>query len=383
MAKRDVTGEIDVVSVADIADLASGDGPHVSLFMPTHRSGPETQQDPIRLRNLIDRAEEELRSNAVSDAVVDDVLVPLRALLEERGFWQHQADGLAAFSAPGRFAWFRVSRPLVAEVTVAASFRVRPLLPAVFGDQSFFVLALSQNTVRLFEATRHTIGEMLPGPIVGSMAETLANEDHDRQLQYHTAGGEAQYHGHGAGDEIDKAEVERFFRVVDQAVVERLGVASSPLVLACVGYYLPIYASVTRYAHLVDAVIEGNPEHRTAAELHAPAWALVEPLLAERRDGELHRFHDTVGTGRSISAVDEIAVRAREGRVDTLFVTEGPAAWGRIDPEDGTVTTATEPSIECEDLVDRAVFDTLGSGGTVRVADEAAIGAVAGAVLRY
>ncbi len=383
MVKRGVTGEIDGVSVADIAHLASGDGPCVSLFMPTHRFGPETQQDPVRLRNLIDRAAGDLRADAVPDGVIDDVLIPLRALSEDRVFWQHQADGLAAFSAPGRFARFRVSRPLAAEATVAASFRVRPLLPAVLGDEAFFVLALSQNTVRLFEATRDTIGEMVPGPVVGSMVQTLANEDHQRQLQYRSAGGEAQFHGHGAGDEIDKAEVERFLRAVDQAVVERLGDEHSPLVLACVGYYLPIYQSVTQYAHLVDGVVEGNPEHRTPAELHAPAWALVESLLAERRDGELHHFHDTLGTGRSITAVDEIVVRAREGRVDTLFVAEAPPEWGRIDPDDGTVIRASEPSIACEDLVDRAVFDTLGCGGTVRVVDAAAIGAVAGALLRY
>jgi hypothetical protein len=28
-------------------------GPCVSIFMPTHFKGPETQQDPIRLKNLL------------------------------------------------------------------------------------------------------------------------------------------------------------------------------------------------------------------------------------------------------------------------------------------------------------------------------------------
>jgi Bacterial archaeo-eukaryotic release factor family 7 len=383
MAKRRVTGEIDLVSVGDIADLGSVDGPCVSLFLPTHRFGSQTQQDPVRLRNLIDAAASDLRRQASPENVIDGLLEPMHTLVDDGVFWQHQADGLAIFSAPGRFVRFRVALPLVEEVTVAASFRVRPLLPAVFGDEAFFLLSLSQNSVRLFEATRFTVGEVTPGPIIGSMAETLANEDPERQLQYHSAGREAQFHGHGAGGEIDKAALERFFRAVDRAVIGRLGDSRRPLMLACVGYYLPIYQSVTRYPHLFDAAVEGNPEHLSPADLHAAAWPLLESVLAPRRDGDLDRFRDAVGTVDAVTELEEIVLRAREGRVDTLFVTEGPALWGRLDPDDDTVTTATQPSIASEDLVDRAVLDTLSRGGTIRVVDAATIGAEAGALLRY
>lgn len=385
MAESNVIGEIDLVSVGEVTDLGSTDGPCVSLFMPTHRFGPETLEDPVRLRHLIDTAALELRDNAVSEAVIDDVSAPLRALVDDAAFWQHQADGLAAYSAPGRFGRFRVPLPLAEQVTVAASFRVRPLLPLLSDDEAFFVLAVSQNSVRLLEATRFTIRAVEPGLTVGSMAEALADEDPERQLQYRSAGGEAQFHGHGAGAELDKAAVERFLRAVDRAVAERLGDSHRPLVLACVGYYLPIYESVTRYPNLMDTVVEGNPEHRSPAELHAAAWPVIEPLLARRLDAELDRFHDAVGTGNAITVIEEIVARAGEGRVDTLFVAEGPALWGRVDPDDDTVTIATQPSIACEDLVDRAVLDTLNRGGTIRAADAAMIGTdtVAAALLRY
>ena len=32
------------------------EGPCVSIFLPTHRAGAETQQDPIRLKNLLGEA---------------------------------------------------------------------------------------------------------------------------------------------------------------------------------------------------------------------------------------------------------------------------------------------------------------------------------------
>jgi hypothetical protein len=40
-------------------------GPCISLFMPMHRSGPETQQDLIRFKNLIREAEERLITRGI------------------------------------------------------------------------------------------------------------------------------------------------------------------------------------------------------------------------------------------------------------------------------------------------------------------------------
>ncbi|HUU61410.1 MAG TPA: hypothetical protein VMX37_03395, partial [Acidimicrobiia bacterium] len=221
MTATNPIGEIDRLSVADITDLGATDGPCVSIFMPTHRHGPETLQAPIRLRNLIGTAARDLHSNDVPKAIVEDLLAPPRRLADDASFWQHQADGLAVFSAPGLFRRFRVPLPLAEEATVAASFRVRPVLP-LLNDEAFFVLSLSQNALHLFEATRYTIGPLEPDLVPGSMAEALAHEDPERQLQFHSSGGEAQYHGHGAGAEIDKAALERYLRAVDQAVTERL-----------------------------------------------------------------------------------------------------------------------------------------------------------------
>lgn len=40
--------------------LAESRTPAVSIFMPTHRAGQEIRQDPIRLKNLVRRAEQQL-----------------------------------------------------------------------------------------------------------------------------------------------------------------------------------------------------------------------------------------------------------------------------------------------------------------------------------
>jgi hypothetical protein len=357
-------GQIDLISPDAVAALGAVAGPCVSVCMPTHRHGPETLQGPVRLRNLVERAARDLAAAGTSAEDAAALLAPVRALLDDAEFWQHQGDGLAVFAAPRCFSSFRLPMTLVEEVTVGSSFRVVPLVPLLSGDGRFFILALSQNSVRLFDASRHRIGELDRGPIPASMDEALAHEDPERQLQVRSGGeGTAQFHGHGAGDEIDKAAIERYLRAVDRGLTERIGSARQPLVLASVGYYLPILRSVSSYPSIVNAVVEGNPEHRSPEELHASAWPLVEGLFAEAINEDLDRFGAAAGTGRTTTATDEVADAARGGRVDLLFVVDGAAA---------------------DERVDGAVLDTLAHGGRiVGVSEPLDADAPTAALLRY
>jgi len=78
-----------------------------SLYMPTHRSGPETQQDPIRLKNLIRQAEQRFVGTGTRRRDANEILHSVRELIEDEAFWRHQSDGLALFLRTG---WFRCYR---------------------------------------------------------------------------------------------------------------------------------------------------------------------------------------------------------------------------------------------------------------------------------
>ena len=77
------------------------EGTCVSIFMPTHRKGPETQQGPIRLKNLLREAEQQLVELEVRPAKAREWLAPAAALLEDFNFWQYQSDGLASLLLKG------------------------------------------------------------------------------------------------------------------------------------------------------------------------------------------------------------------------------------------------------------------------------------------
>lgn len=343
-------GDVDPVGAADVSQLVGQrEGPCTSVFLPTHRGGPGTRQDPIRLRNLLDEATARLDAEGVDRRRSEDLLAPHRALLDDAGFWRHLADGLALYAAPGFHRRFRLPLALDEEVAVGPTFRVRPLLPLLSGAGHFFVLALSQNLVSLYEATRSSIAELPRGSIPATLGDALSHEDPERQLQFRsTGGGVAQFHGHGAGDEIDKAALERFFRAVDRGVMEAIGDVPGPVVLASVAYYAPIYRAVTRHPWVVEPSVEGNPEHLSPAELHAKAWPLAEPALSAGREEALRRLREAP-TARVVADLDDVLAAAREGRVEALVVS--PAASGG-------------------DLLDRAIADTLVNGGTAFTADD-------------
>jgi HAMP domain-containing protein len=373
MSGSPALGHIDVVRPADLQELASHDGPCVSIFLPTARHGPDTLEGPVRLTNLLRQVEADLEPSDIDRATIDQVLGPLRALVDDAPFWQHQSDGLALYASATLNRRFRVPLSFADSAVVGSRFRLLPLWSLVAGDGVFFIVSLSQNEVRVFEATSQTIDEVAPGPVPRSLAEALAHEDPERQLQSRSVGGsDVQYHGHGAGSETDKATLERYFRAVDKGVTALLGPTRHPVVLACVDYYLPIFQSVSKLANLADAVITGNPEHRTPDELLAAARPIIEPMQATHRAAIAERFAALAGTGKTLTDVAEIVTAADQGRVDTLLVRSDGFASGEQPPE------------VAESLTDLAVADVLATGGTIAAIEHiVATGTPIAAILRY
>ncbi len=378
-------GEIDLVTVDTLTQLnRSHEPPCVSILLPTHAAGPATRQDPIRFSNLVRAAEQALvKDHGLAAREAAGLLAPARNVAGDREFWRHQCDGLALYAAPGFTLTLRVPLRLQEEVMIGRCFRTRPLLPLVAGDGHFYVLALSVKSVRLFDATRFTIAELPLGPMPANMAEALAHEDPEAQLQVRAGGQGGMFHGHAVGDEIDKQALERFFRAVDRGLQARRPSKAVPLVLAAVGYYLPIYRSVTAHPALATRAAEGSPESRSPRELHAAAWDIVAPMFASARLDAEERLRSALATGRATTDPGEIAEAAMTGRVDVLFLPDDEPVWRRV--ENGQARVHPQRQERDIDVLERAAVDTLTAGGTVHVhaGDDLAVAGAHAAVLRW
>jgi len=364
-------------------------GPCVSIFLPTHRAGMETQQDPIRLKNLLGEAREDLLSRGLRSTEVDQILEPARELLVDDVFWRHQSDGLAVFLSRGDFRSYRLPLRFEELTVVADRYHVKPVLPLLTGDGQFYVLALSQNKVSLLRATRHSVGEVELRVVPESLADALRHDDPEKQLQFHTGtsggrgGRAAVFHGHEAADAKD--DILRYFRQIDRGVREVLKGSRALLVLAGVDYLLPIYREANTYPHLVEEGVTGNPEGLTEEEMHREAWTIVRPLFLEARREAVARYEQLAGTGRTSNDLREIVPAAYYGRVNVLFAAAGSRRWGTFDPSTGEAELHEEAEFGDGDLLDFAAVQTLLNRGTVYILKPKDVpgGAAAASVLRY
>lgn len=281
-------------------------------------------------------------------------------------------------------------------MVVSDRFHIKPLLPLLSGDGRFYVLALSQNEVRLIQGTRYSVSEVDLEGVPESLAEALRYNDPEKRLQFHTStrtpGGKgerpAMFHGHGVASADDpKDYISRYFHRVDEGLRDFLQGEQALLVLAGVDYLLPIYREVNTYPHLVDEGIEGNPEELRAEELHERAWAIVQPLflIAQKEAAAQYRQLAGAGSEQASNDLKEIIRAAYHGRVETLFVAVGLQQWGTFDPNTNAVQLHEEAEPDDEDLLDFAAVHALLNGGTVYAVEpeKAPAEALLAAVFRY
>jgi hypothetical protein len=364
----------------------------VTIYMPTHRVGREIQQDPIRLKNLLGQTEERLVDGGLRTTEAQALLEPAQRLLQHGLFWQQQSDGLAIFLATNVFHHYRLPFDFEELVVVTDRFHVKPLLPLFSGDGRFYILALSQDGLRLLQGTRYSVGAVDLQEVPTSLAQALQYDDPESRLQFHTAtpapgrrgDRPAVFHGRGVGTNNAKDNILRYFHQVNEGVHALLREEQAPLVLAGVEYLHPIYEEANTYPHLVDEGIAGNPEELSAEELHRQAWAIVQPVFAAAQAEAAALYRQLAGSG-SEQATDDlraIVSAAHRGRVATLFVAVGEQQWGFFDPQAGMLRLHEEAQPSDEDLLDFAAVQTLVNGGTVyavapdQMPDETSVAAV-------
>jgi hypothetical protein len=339
----------------------------VSLFLPTHRLGSESQQDRIRIKNLAGRAEDLLRGRGLSSAESVAILSPALELVDDTQFWQHQSDGLALFMAEGFMRRYRLPIKFAEYVQVAPRFYIKPLLPMLTEDGHYFVLALSLKEARLLAGTRDSMDEFTLSDMPAGISR-MERGTGERSLQSHSSSGGhggAIFHGQGATGEEDDAQLKQYFRDVDRAVAGRLRGERAPLVLAAVESHLPIYREVSSYSPLLANAVGGNPDELSALDLRARSWSLVKPHFAKTMMSARERLDNQLGTGHASAQLGVVVPAAHNGRIEFLFVATGVQQWGRFQDNAAEITLHDTLQENSQDLTDIACALTLKHGGVV------------------
>ncbi len=367
--------------------------PGISIYLPTYRADQATQQAPIIFKNLLRNAEKQLLESGMGPREISAILQPTQVLLGDPYFWKHQYDGLAVFIAPDDFHSFRLPFHVNELLIIAQSYYVKPLLPLFTNNGHYYILAISQNEVRLFEGTRHSVGQIdLPEETPLSLDEALKIDEPEKQLQVH--GGSSQggnqvgmFHGQGSGNEEQEIRIEHYLNLVDTSLKAILGAQEIPLILAGVDYLLPIYRKVSNYANIMPEGITGSPDHLRPKELQEQAWPIVDAYFRQETERVIEQYQQLAGTGKATDNVEEIVAAAFHGRVDKLVLSIENQLWGTFNFDTREVILDLEGQSKQNNLalLDFAAMKTLQNGGAVYALpqDEMPSKSPVAAVLRY
>ncbi|HKZ43584.1 MAG TPA: hypothetical protein VJZ78_00940 [Anaerolineales bacterium] len=377
------------ITLDQIKELAQQKAdPCISIFLPTHRAGLETQQDAIRFRNLLRNAEKQLLNSGMKPREASALVQPAQKLSADSFFWNHQQDGLAVFIAADDFHYYLLPLPVDELLIISHTYYVKPILPLFTKNGHYFILAISQNEVRLFEGTRYGVGQIaLPDGITENMKETLRLDESQENLQMHSDGGGGTFHGQGAGDEEQKIWIEQYLNLVDTSLKEILREQNAPLVLAGVDYLLPIFRKVSDYKNIMEEGITGNPDRLRPEELQEKAWQIVETYFQKETKEILEEFQKLADTNIATDDIERIVTAAFNGRVEKLILSIENQIWGSFDPIDGKVILSINGQSKTNNLalLDFTALNTLKNGGVVCALsqDEMPTESPVAAVFRY
>lgn len=344
--------------------------PCLSLYQPTHRRHPENAQDAIRFRNLLREMEESLRQKYPAREI-RALLQPFEALAEDRGFWNHTADGLAVLGAPGLFRVYKLQRPVAELVVVADSFHTKPLMRIMQSADRYQILGLSRQDFKVFEGNRDSLDEIepiegVPQTAAEQLGEEVGGPERTHRVYGRAGAGAFTQHGTDVKQDADRRDTERFFRAVDQAVLQHYSQPSGlRLILAALPEHHHRFRSISRNPFLMKEAIDIHPDALPLDALRERAWQLVQPYYLERLAGFVEAFGAARSNGRGADDLDDIATAAIAGRVATLLIEADRLIPGYVDATSGKITTGDLSNPKVDDVLDDLGELVIKTGGEV------------------
>lgn len=382
---------MDTISIDEVKQLAGHqEGMAVSIYLPTHLA-PDARQDAIRLKNLVQRAEDTLESQGMRRCDAKELLATAERLSNDAEFWKGLSEGLAVFVAPNLFRAYRLPVSFQESLTVQRRPNVKPLLPAADRGERFLLLVLSKNNVQLFGLGRTEIREVAVKGLSTGMREALNYDGADRGEQVHDGmrgnlGKQAGiYHGQGGVKDTAKSDVTLFFQAVNRALDPVLRNETVPLLLGGVDYLLPLFRQSCSYANLMERHLTGNCDRLTEQQLHDRSWEIMHPYFDRTHREALGKLNALLGTGKASADTAEVAVAAINGKINVLFADVHEERRGMFDANAGKAVICDGERGGSEDLVNLAVAETLLHGGVVYAAEphEFAEKSAVAAIYRY
>lgn len=366
-------------------------GPCASLYISFPPSGEPSRQARIKLKNAIRELETLLEKSDTDRKEIVSFLEPLQRLLTDVPFWKSLNTALAMFLSKDDLRYFWLPVEVKDLVTFSERFHIKPLIQFFSGEEQYYLLALSQKKVRFFRGSRYSLDQLEIEDLPSGLKEGLKYEEREKTLQrvHGTPGGKAGKGGlspaHGAGYELTKDDILKYFKMVDKAIRNAVDDTKIPLLVAAVESEISLFNRITAYPSVVGKGIPGNSDNLPSHELHCRSMEIMGPFFKEKEEKAIREYNEKVGSGRTAEDIKQLISMAPEGRIQTFFVARDCRQWGHYDPSRDRMEIHNEKLKGDQDLLDLAAYHTILAGGTVYVVDPERVpgGGLSSAIFRY
>lgn len=327
----------------------------ISLYQPTHRHGPENQQDLIRYKNLIQTIEKSL-SEKMDTKTIETRMKPFYDFAEDREFWQHAGEGLAMFATADQCIVYRLQRPVDELGIVADSFHIKPLIRVFQSADRYHLLGLDRKEFALFEGNRYQIEEVELSPDIKNTVEKALGDDYVEKL-VSTGGsgprGQAVFHGFGSKQDVIGKVTEKFFRVVDKEVLDYYSKPMElPVHLVALDEYHTFFQGMSKNPYLQKEGVKADYTSMNLTELRDAAWKVLEPLYIERTRSLVEQFETARAKDEGSDDLAQVARAATEGRISRVLIESDRIYPGRVSVDSGELIEASIDNPEIDDVLD-------------------------------
>jgi hypothetical protein len=327
----------------------------LSLYVSTSPLPQEAAASRTELRNLSQSALGQI-TDSTPKARVAALREALASLNDDEEFWRYQARSLAVLATPDNLRTFRLPNRLNASFEVADRFYLKPLLRAITFPHEAFVLALSENSVRLVEVLADLPAESVP---VANLPSSAADAVGRSNVNERSPRGRLQ------GSEGQKVLLTQYARQVDAALRSLLVGRDVPVILAAVQPLASLFRGVSSLPTLVPDTIQTSPDRMTDAELGAAARPILDAVYAAELERLRELFQQRRTQGRATRDIAEAARAATFGAIETLLVDIDAIVPGTVDELDGQITLGEGRPEQTYGVVDEIARRALLTGARV------------------
>ncbi|MCE2613014.1 hypothetical protein LVD13_08525 [Flavobacteriaceae bacterium D16] len=347
----------------------------ISIYLPMFKKGKEQNQDmgPAILKVHINKLEKELIALGLKDQEIKKYLEPLYTLVQDRELWRNPSDGLAIFMDKESGLQYYLLPVSFRETSYLSDhFNMLPLFPLYHQNGEYFILGLSRDYVKLYQADRFGLRDLsLEAHAPEQLEEAVGYDYAQKNLQFRTGQAghkQGSFHGHGEGKDDEKLELLKFFKEIDKGVKELLGDSSAPLIVAGVSRWHSLYRETNSYPNLYGEALLGDPEFKDINTLHQESWELIKPYFSATLDSKTQAYLNQEHLPTTSNQLSDIIPAAEDGRVDTLFIEKERDQYGSY-TEKQCLILDSEKSNKNISLFNKVARDTFLKGGKVYTLD--------------